>query len=104
MGEMMWYRMYHAVLWDAKVRSLTPTQRWLWVAVMAIASKSNPRGTLAVDTTQEIAAAAAVSWSSTRRAIDRFETLGLIVRDNGRWRVTNWDRKQRHPGNPSGAT
>jgi hypothetical protein len=44
---MRWFRLYAEVRNDAKLRALTPAQRWVWLSLLCYASEQPTRGTIA---------------------------------------------------------
>lgn len=78
-----WFRVYVEMLSDLKVRRLTPTERWIWVAILAAARQSPVPGELWVHagvpmTAGELADFADVPRRSMRTAIDKMSTLGML--------------------------
>lgn len=95
-----WFRFYTEAVHDPKLRRMTPTQRWVWVAVLAAARQSHTPGVLLVSETQpmdahDLADFAAVPVREVRKAIEGMEAAGMLaVDDAGAWRVTKWNDRQ----------
>src|SRR5579875_2025380 len=95
-------RLYTHILHDPKIRRLTPTQRWLWIALMACARQSHQPGTLLVSpnmpmNTADIANQANLPTREVARALPVLEQLGLIAREpgeRGAWRIAKWSDRQ----------
>lgn len=100
-GELMqWFRAYHEMVEDLKLKRLPPAQRWVWIAVLTIASQSPQRGRLLIAegepaTTEDVVLMAAVDRADVAAALEAFERQGMIHRDGDVWVVTNWDKRQR---------
>jgi hypothetical protein len=96
-----WFRVYVEVVRDPKIRRRTPTQRWLWVAILAAARQSPIPGFLAVSerepmTNSDIADFAGVTIREVRTALPLFEKSGMLDWDDnlGCWEVTNFTSRQ----------
>lgn len=96
-----WFRLYVEALHDRKLRRLTPSQRWLWVAVLGAARMSCRPGVLLVSERQpmdehDLADIAAMPVRDVARALPLFAKAGLIERDGtgDAWRVVKWDDRQ----------
>ena len=95
-----WFRFYVEAFPDRKIRRLTPTQRWIWVAVLGAARESPMPGHLLIAdglamTTEELAEYAGVKVREVVSALAAMRTLGM-VRDSptGLVAVVNWDKRQ----------
>lgn len=98
-----WFRLYTETIWDRKIRRLTPPQRWLWVAVLALARQSPLPGFLVLSTdplqvlsSHDIADAAALKEAEVTKGLERFVGLGLIVQNPelGAWEIARWNDRQ----------
>lgn len=96
-----WFRFYVEALSDRKLRRLTPTQRWLWVAVLGAARQSCIPGYLLVSEREpmepaDLADIAAVTVKDVVGALPRFEAAGMLHRDAQLdcWVVTAWNDRQ----------
>lgn len=97
----VWFRWYHEATHDMKLRTLTPAQRWLWVAVLTAASESPIRGFLLVSekrpmTDAHLADLANVSVKVVAQTMPVFHETGMIQWDKelGCWYVGRWDERQ----------
>lgn len=98
-----WFRLYVETIWDRKIRRLTPTQRWLWVTLLALARQSPLPGILVLSTdplevlsTHDIADAGALKEPDVKKGLERIIGLGLIVKndDLDAWEITRWNDRQ----------
>jgi len=98
--RMDWFRLYSEIRRDPKIRRLTPEERWLWVAVLCIASDSPKRGYLLISDdfpyeAIDIADEAALPVDVTEKGLDKLIRFGLLERDeNGTYYVPKWDERQ----------
>lgn len=96
-----WFRFYVEAIHDRKLRRLTPSQRWLWVVVLAAARQSPIPGFLMVSERQamdavDLADLADMPVAHVTKALPLFEMAGMIARDRdlGCWSVVNWAERQ----------
>jgi hypothetical protein len=95
-----WYRFYVETFNDRKIRRLTPTQRWVWVAVLGAARESPESGFLFIAegvpmTHQELADYAGVKLREIGPALSLMESLSMVTVDaNGLVSVNNWGSRQ----------
>lgn len=95
-----WFRFYTETMWDRKLRSLPPDQRWVWCAILAIARESPIAGALLIGDRpaiiDDIADCAAVAIKIADKAIAAFVLAGMLTPDLdiGGFTVTAWDRRQ----------
>jgi len=97
---MEWFRFYSDTLSNPKIRRLSVTARWIWVAVLALANQSPERGALLIEwglpyTVSDIADAAKVAEADVEEALAVFVAQGMLTRtEDGVYHVTNWDKRQ----------
>lgn len=94
-----WFRAYSEMPRDRKLRREKPETRWLWVVLMCMAGASTERGVLLVGsslaTLDDIADEAALPLAKVRVGMSALEAAGMIERrDDGAWRLRNWDARQ----------
>lgn len=95
-----WFRFYVEAFPDRKIRRLTPTQRWIWVAILGAARESPMPGHLLIAeglamTTDELAEFAGVKVRDVTGALAAMRTLGMVTDSPaGLVAVANWDRRQ----------
>lgn len=104
-----WFRFYTEAFNDRKMLRLTPTQRWLWVAVLGAARDSCEPGRLlvAVDapmTERELARYADVRDREVRPALDLMTQLGMVVEVDGVIEVVNFSSRQYESDNVTART
>jgi hypothetical protein len=83
---MPWFRVYVEIVRDPKLRRRTPTQRWLWIAILAAARQSPIAGYLMVSTseamtTDDLADFSGVLARDVRSALPLFERSHMIEWD-----------------------
>ncbi|WIG60449.1 MAG: HNH endonuclease family protein [Ktedonobacterales bacterium] len=98
---MEWFRLYNEALHDRKLRRLPVAYRWVWVAVLAMASASPERGALLIAGNvpaafEDMQDTAAVDLADVRSAVSAFEQQDMLVRraSDGAWVVVNWQKRQ----------
>lgn len=95
-----WFRFYVEAFSDRKLRRLTPTQRWIWVAVLGAARDSPTGGDLLIAegvpmTYDELADFADVKPREIGPAITAMQRLGMVsLGDDGMVSVSNWNSRQ----------
>jgi hypothetical protein len=95
-----WFRFYVEAMGDPKIRTLTPAQRWLWVAVLGAARMSPEAGVLLVadnipHTTATLADYAAVKERDVDAGMAEFQKRGMVDVDIfGGWSVPNFTERQ----------
>lgn len=96
-----WFRLYVEAMSDPKLRTLSPAQRWLWVALLGAARQSPDPGYLLVSedvphSCGSLADFAAVKEREAREGLDEFERRGMIEQDLERscWLVTKFRERQ----------
>lgn len=82
-----WFRWYVEAVRDPKLRRLTPTGRWLFVAMCSAGRESPELGRLLIApgvgmTDEEVAAYADVSAREMARALPVMDRLGMVRRDD----------------------
>jgi hypothetical protein len=94
-----WFRFYVEAFNDRKILRLTPTQRWLWTAILGAARQSPEPGVLLVAedvpmTPTELARYADVREREVGPALAIMEQLRMVTVENGLIIVTNWEGRQ----------
>ena len=94
-----WFRFYVEAVADRKIRRLTPSQRWIWVAILAAARESPTPGTLLIAEGEpmkpsELADYADVRPREIRPAIESMTRLGMVSMQGGAVVVCNWGHRQ----------
>lgn len=94
-----WFKLYHDMPDDVKLRRFTPQEKWAWVALLCLASKSKKRGIVTADH-DDIADYCEFNctqdWLYFR---DKLIAKGMIeINPSGNISITHWDdRQQRKP-------
>lgn len=73
---MTWFRLYHEMIDDPKIRLLSPELRWNFIEILCISSKEKERGTL--PGLPACAVQMRVSVGKAQRIIDALIQAGLI--------------------------
>jgi hypothetical protein len=96
-----WFRVYVELIWDRKIRRLSPEHRWLWIVCLACARSSPVSGFLLLSEGEpmiedDFVDAASLKVPAVRSGLKALESLGLIEWDAtlGAWQVTKWNERQ----------
>lgn len=94
-----WFRFYCEAVHDRKLRRLTPTQRWVWVAVLCAARQSPKPGYLMVGdepmNVDDLADIAACPTRDVASAASAFMSAGMLDEGfDGVWQVVAWEKRQ----------
>ena len=90
-----WFRLYHDMPNDRKLRKFSPQQKWAWVVLLCLASDSKERGF--VDTGDEEDLADYCGFESTQDFqffLDKLRQKGMIEPFPGRLKITHWEDRQ----------
>ncbi len=96
-----WFRFYVETTRDIKIRQLTPTHRWLWVAILSAVRESPISGHLMLS--QSVAMSelmlsdyGAVRVQDVRSGLRSLQALGLIEKSAQYdcWMVPRWSERQ----------
>ncbi|WP_422927459.1 hypothetical protein [Singulisphaera sp. PoT] len=92
-----WYRAYHGMPYDPKLRVIArrtgqpmPLVVAIWACLLDAASQHDPRGVADVDA-EEVAVAQDAELKAVQDIIEAFRAKGMIDGDN---RLTAWSRRQ----------
>lgn len=100
--DMQWFRWWHDATTDGKLLRLPLQHRWLWIALLTLASKSPNRGRLYVsgdlpcdinDVSREANMAPNICQAGIELMM-RPQFKMLDVDENGAWLIVNWDKRQ----------
>ena len=47
--SMTWFKLHHEIIDDIKIRRFTPQEKWAWIVLLSLASKSSDRGMVDAD-------------------------------------------------------
>lgn len=100
--DMQWFRWWHDGTTDGKLLRLSLEHRWLWVALLTLASESPRRGYLYVSENlpcdiYDVARKADLDKDVCQSGIDLMmtERFNMVATDeNGAWRIVNWEKRQ----------
>lgn len=93
--KMTWFRLYHDLPNDRKLRKFTPQQKWAWVVLLCLASESKERGF--IDNSDEDDLADYCGFESTQDFqyfLDKLRQKDMIEPTEGRIRITHWEDRQ----------
>jgi hypothetical protein len=94
-----WFRFYVEAFSDRKLRRLSPTQRWIWMAILGAARDSPEPGKLMIAadcamTNAELAGFADVREREIAPALVLMSQLGMVLIENDAITVRNWGARQ----------
>lgn len=92
-----WFRAYHELIYDPKIRRLPLFAKWLWVTFLCLASMSPRRGDiLGFDKValEDAAGCSILDEEDTLGAVDLFIEAKMLRKVKGGWRVLHWDKRQ----------
>lgn len=109
--DMQWFRWWHDGTSDPKLLRLSLQHRWLWIAILTMASESPKRGFLYISehlpcTVEEVARKANLPVTTTQAGITLMldPKFGMLDLDEGSaWHVTNWEKRQPKREDPTNA-
>lgn len=94
---MEWYRMYHGMPYDMKLRVVAKRAERpmvevvaVWACLLDAASQHSNRGTIEVDE-ESIAVSLGIEFEDVQAIMDAFRSKGLLGDDE---RLTGWDKRQ----------
>ena len=90
-----WFRLYHDLPNDRKLRKFSPQQKWAWVVLLCLASESKQRGF--VDTGDEEDLADYCGFESTQDFqyfLDKLRQKGMVEPFEGKLKITHWEDRQ----------
>ncbi len=92
---MKWFRLYHDIIADRKIKLMPVEMRWNWIAILCVASAEKVRGTL--PSLDEIACELSLPAPEVQRILDHLLGIGLIEKTPraATLRIKNWEKRQR---------
>lgn len=94
---MEWYRAYHGMPYDPKLRVIAKRTGQpmavvvaIWLCILDAASQHDPRGVIAIDP-EEVAVVQDVEFEAVKAVMQAFHDKGMI---DGHNRLTAWDKRQ----------
>jgi hypothetical protein len=99
---MEWLKLHRDIRNDAKLRSMTMAQRWVWVALLAYASEQPERGVIE-NYDPEILAVEVCDGDVTlcNATVTRFIALRMLHIENSTLILTNFEKRQTKKPKPS---
>lgn len=92
---MTWFKVHHEIVDDIKIRRFTSQEKWAWIALLCLASKSSERGTIDAD---EDDIADYCEFNSTQDWLyyrDKLIVKGMIeIGASGKLLIANWHKRQ----------
>lgn len=92
---MTWFKVHHEIVDDIKIRRFTSQEKWAWIALLCLASKSSERGTIDAD---EDDIADYCEFNSTQDWLyyrDKLIVKGMIeIGASGKLLIVNWHKRQ----------
>lgn len=90
-----WFRLYHDLPNDIKLRRFTPQEKWAWVALLCLASQSKDRGVVEAEN-EDIADYCEFNctqdWLYFR---DKLIAKGMLeINADGKLHILNWENRQ----------
>ncbi len=97
--RMRWFRVYPEITRDLKIRREPPALRWLWVAMMALASDSPRRGWLLLAdgvpiTRADLADEANIGEDEVAAGLEVYRRKQMVEEVEGVLHLINWDKRQ----------
>lgn len=92
---MKWFRLYHDLPNDRKLRKFSPQQKWAWVVLLCIASESKDRGY--IRETDDSDTADYCGFESTQDYlffVDKLRQKGMVEPVAGGIKITHWEDRQ----------
>ena len=92
---MKWFRLYHDLPSNRKLRKFSPEQKWAWIVLLCLASESKKRGFILDEDDDDIAEYC--EFNSTQDYLfflDKLRQKGLIEPVEGGIKIVNWDEDQ----------
>lgn len=91
---MQWFRLYDSLIDDPKIQRLPVETRWLFVEILCVANRQEPRGTL--PGLRDIAFILRKTEAKCGKQLAALVAVGLIdVEDGKPYRVHGWEKRQR---------
>jgi hypothetical protein len=92
---MTWFKVHHEIVDDIKIRRFTSQEKWAWITLLCLASKSSERGTIDAD---EDDIADYCEFNCTQDWLyyrDKLIVKGMIeINPSGNLTIVNWHKRQ----------
>ena len=101
-----WFRAYSEMLHDPKLRRMSPSQRWVWIGLLCLASDAPERGVLELAPgvayeIEDLAGTIGAEEEDVKRCLDIADSLGMMRTEGSALILVNWEKRQYD--NPSDA-
>jgi len=92
---MTWFKLHHEIIDDIKIRRFTSQEKWAWVVLLSLASKSSDRGKITADNED---LADYCEFNSTQDWLyyrDKLVAKGMLeINELGGLTIVHWDERQ----------
>ena len=92
---MTWFKLHHEIIDDIKIRKFTAQEKWAWIVLLSLASKSSDRGKITADNED---LADYCEFNSTQDWLyyrDKLITKGMLeINATGGLTIIHWDDRQ----------
>ena len=92
---MTWFKLHHEIIDDIKIRRFTAQEKWAWIVLLSLASKSSDRGKITADNED---LADYCEFNSTQDWLyyrDKLITKGMLeINATGGLTIIHWDDRQ----------
>jgi DnaD/phage-associated family protein len=96
---MEWFRMYHDITRDHKLRRHPSAVKWIWISLLCIANQSPIRGYLLLSrnvsvTLQDVTDESGEDLATVEKAMAIFKSQDMLEEVDGVLHIKNWDKRQ----------
>jgi hypothetical protein len=93
--SMTWFKLHHEIIDDIKIRRFSAQEKWAWIVLLSLASKSSDRGKITADNED---LADYCEFNSTQDWLyyrDKLITKGMLeINATGGLTIIHWDDRQ----------
>jgi hypothetical protein len=92
---MKWFRLYHDLPHDRKIRKFSAQQKWAWVVLLCLASESKQRGLILGEDEDVLSEDCGFDCAQDfQYFLDKLRQQGMIEHIEGGIKVVRWDKRQ----------
>lgn len=92
---MTWFRLYHDLPNDRKLRRFSPQQKWAWVVILCLASENKERGQVTGEDDSDVADYCGFECvQDYLYFLDKLRQKDMITPIEGGFKITHWDDRQ----------
>jgi hypothetical protein len=92
---MKWFRLYHDLPHDRKIRKFSAQQKWAWVVLLCLASESKQRGLILGEDDEVLAEDCGFeSVQDFQYFLDKLRQQDMIEPIEGGLKITHWNERQ----------